>query len=290
MQQPIMPENPVSELISVLNLEQIGDNEFRGQSQWMPHGRVFGGQVLAQALAAATATVTDRSAHSMHAYFLRAGDASAPIDFQVERLRDGRSFSSRRVLAIQNELPIFSMISSFQELQDGLQHEITAPAGIPHAETLPSARDLLGKIDHPAAKFWANSRPFDLRHVQPALYLRPAEKAEAQQAVWFKALEPMPDDTQLHQFALAYASDYTILEPIIRRHGLSWAHPGLSSASLDHAIWFHRPTRVDNWLLYVQHSPSATGGRGLSGGNIFDESGALVATVMQEGMLRVPTT
>jgi acyl-CoA thioesterase-2 len=290
MQQPIMPDNPVSELISVLNLEQVGDNEFRGQSQWMPHGRVFGGQVLAQALAAAAATVADRSAHSMHAYFLRAGDASAPIDFQVERLRDGRSFSSRRVLAIQNDLPIFSMIGSFQEPQDGLHHEITAPAGIPHAETLPSARDLLGAIDHPAAKFWANSRPFDLRHVQSALYLRPADKPEAQQAVWFRALEPMPDDTQLHQFALAYASDYTSLEPIIRRHGLSWAHPGLSSASLDHAIWFHRPTRVDSWLLYVQHSPSATGGRGLSGGNIFDESGALVATVMQEGMLRVPTT
>jgi acyl-CoA thioesterase II len=285
---PILPENPLTHLLEVLELEQLDENRFIGRTQYMPHGRVFGGQVLAQALVAANRTVDGRTAHSMHGYFLRPGDIAEPIEFEVDRLRDGRSFSSRRVQALQQSKPIFSMITSYQEPQPGLEHAVTMPAGLTPPESLPSAGELLAGIEHPTAKYWANSRPFDLRHVQPAIYLQPAQTRESQQSVWFKALEPMPDDPELHQVALAYASDYTILESIYRKHGLSWAHPGISTASLDHAIWFHRPARVDQWLLYHQTSPAAQGGRGLSQGHIFTEAGELVATVAQEGMVRVP--
>jgi acyl-CoA thioesterase II len=285
---PILPENPVAHLLEVLELEQLDENRFVGRTQFMPHGRVFGGQVLAQALVAANKTVEGRTAHSMHGYFLRAGDIAEPIEFEVDRLRDGRSFSSRRVQALQQGQPIFSMITSYQEGQPGLEHAVEMPKGLTPPDSLPSAGELLAGIDHPTAKYWANSRPFDLRHVQPAIYLQPAQSRENQQSVWFKALEPMPDDPALHQVALAYASDYTILESIYRRHGLSWAHPGISTASLDHAIWFHRPARVDQWLLYQQTSPAAQGGRGLSQGHIFTQAGELVATVAQEGMVRVP--
>jgi acyl-CoA thioesterase II len=284
----ILPENPVARLLDVLALEQLDENHFVGRTQYMPHGRVFGGQVLAQALFAANKTVEHRTAHSMHGYFLRPGNIDEPIEFDVDRLRDGRSFSSRRVQALQQGKPIFSMITSYQEAQPGLEHAVEMPSGITPPESLPSAAELLAGIDHPTAKYWANSRPFDLRHVEPAMYLQPAQERQSQQSVWFRALGPMPDDSELHQVALAYASDYTILESIYRRHGLSWAHPGISTASLDHAIWFHRPARVDQWLLYHQTSPAAQGGRGLCQGHIFTEAGELVATVAQEGMVRVP--
>lgn len=289
MSDPQIPLNPVEDLISVLKLEQLSDNEFLGRTQWMPHGRVFGGQVLAQALTAATNTVeTERLVHSLHSYFLRPGDVSKDIRFSVEILRDGKSFSARRVHAIQDDKPIFSMIASFQEESPGLEHSETMPANVPGPETLPSAADLLGAIDHPAARYWSNARPFDLRHVSDSVYLRPAREQVANQMVWFKALSPMPQDKLLHTAALAYASDYSILESIIRKHGLSWAHPGLNSASLDHAMWFHRPTFVDQWHLYVQQSPAAQSGRGLSFGKIFNQQGELVASVAQEGMVRIP--
>lgn len=289
MSDPQIPLNPVEDLISVLKLEQLSDNEFLGRTQWMPHGRVFGGQVLAQALTAATNTVeTERLVHSLHSYFLRPGDVSKDIRFSVEILRDGKSFSARRVHAIQDDKPIFSMIASFQEESPGLEHSETMPANVPGPENLPSAADLLGAIDHPAARYWSNARPFDLRHVSDSVYLRPAREQVANQMVWFKALSPMPQDKLLHTAALAYASDYSILESIIRKHGLSWAHPGLNSASLDHAMWFHRPTFVDQWHLYVQQSPAAQSGRGLSFGKIFNQQGELVASVAQEGMVRIP--
>ena len=289
MSDPQIPLNPVEDLISVLKLEQLSDNEFLGRTQWMPHGRVFGGQVLAQALTAATNTVeTERLVHSLHSYFLRPGDVSKDIRFSVEILRDGKSFSARRVHAIQDDKPIFSMIASFQEESPGLEHSETMPANVPGPENLPSAADLLGAIDHPAARYWSNARPFDLRHVSDSVYLKPAREQVANQMVWFKALSPMPQDKLLHTAALAYASDYSILESIIRKHGLSWAHPGLNSASLDHAMWFHRPTFVDQWHLYVQQSPAAQSGRGLSFGKIFNQQGELVASVAQEGMVRIP--
>jgi acyl-CoA thioesterase II len=289
MNFPEISNDPVAELVSVLRLEKTGDTSFLGATQWMPHGRVFGGQVLAQALMAATNTVDqDRSVHSLHSYFLRPGDIEHPIEFSVELLRDGRSFSARRVHAIQNAKPIFSMIASFQVPDRGMEHAESMPEGIPDPESVPSARDLLGEIDHPRAQYWAKARPFDLRHVGEPLYLRPAKNQIAKQMIWFKAISSLPDDQSINTAALAYASDYSILESILRRHGISWAHPGLNSASLDHAMWFHRPTRADQWHLYVQDSPAAQNARGLSIGKIFHQDGTLVATVAQEGMLRIP--
>ncbi|GAB3284798.1 acyl-CoA thioesterase II [Sinomonas notoginsengisoli] len=245
--------------------------------------------MLAQSLIAASRTVAEgRPVHSIHAYFLRPGDADKSITFGVERLRDGRSFSARQVHAYQDGTPILSMIASFQVDAEGIEHQSTMPEGIPDPESLPSTADLLGSIDHPVAQYWAYDRPFDVRHVDPAIYVSPAGPQVARNAVWMKTFGPMPDDDTLHRAALAFASDYTLLEPVLRRHGLSWITPGMSVASLDHAMWWHRPARVDEWLLYVQESPSAQGARGLGAGKIFNRHGAHVASVAQEGMIRIP--
>jgi len=284
-----IPADPLKQLLETLNLERKGETEFSGPSQWMPHGRVFGGQVLAQSLVAATKTVAEgRPVHSLHGYFLRAGDIRLPIDFSVDVLRDGRSFSTRRAQAFQDGQPIFSMIASFQEVDPGLDHQSTMPEGITPPEELPSAKDLLGEIDHPVAQYWAKARPFDMRHVETPIYFEVKGEKVAHQAVWLKALGQLPNDTDIHTAALAYVSDYTILEPIFRRHGIAWTHAGLKSASLDHAMWFHRQAKVDEWMLYVQESPSAQGGRGLSLGRIYSQEGLLLATVAQEGMVRIP--
>lgn len=292
MNVPI-PVDPLAEMISALNLTDAGgartrEDIFTGPSQWMPHGRVFGGQVLAQSLVAATRTVEARPVHSLHGYFLRPGDIELPITFSVDRLRDGRSFSTRRVQAYQKGEPIFSMIASFQETDPGLEHQDEFPLDIPAPETLPSAAELIGDNPHPVAQYWAKARPFDMRHVGSPIYFSVKGEPVAHQAVWIKALGDMPADSQLHTAALAYASDYSILESIYRRHGIAWSHPGLKSASLDHAMWFHREPKVDEWMLYVQESPSASGGRGLAVGRIFSQDGRLLATVAQEGMVRVP--
>jgi len=289
-----LPSDPVAQMIATLNLADAGgarttEDIFTGPSQWMPHGRVYGGQVLAQSVVAATRTVADdRFIHSLHGYFLRPGDIDLPITFSVDRLRDGRSFSTRRVQAFQKGEPIFSMIASFQIADAGLDHQLDMPTDLPQPEDLPSAAELVGAIDHPRAQYWAKARPFDMRHVGSPIYFNVEGEHVAYQAVWLKALSPLPADQALHTAALAYVSDYTILESIYRRHGISWAHPGLSSASLDHAMWFHRPARVDEWMLYVQESPSAQGGRGLALGRIYSRDGSLLATVAQEGMVRVP--
>lgn len=289
MLEPQIPSDPVADLIDVLDIKALSKTEFVGRTQWMPHGRVFGGQVLAQALIAAMRTMVDgRAPHSLHSYFLRPGDINKEIAFSVEILRDGRSFSARRVHALQDGLPIFSMIASFQDPDAGLEHQSLMPQGVTPPEQLPSAADLLSAFDHPATNYWSKARPFDLRHASEPVYLQPAKQHTAEQLIWFKALSELPDDPQLQAAALAYASDYSILESILRRHGLSWAHPGLASASLDHAMWFHRPARVDQWLLYAQESPSAQNGRGLSLGKIFDRDGKLIASVAQEGMVRIP--
>ena len=286
--------DPLRQLLGTLDLKAAegvitGEDIFIGPSQWMPQGRVFGGQVLAQCLVAAAKTIEgERPVHSLHGYFLRAGDITKPITFSVDRLRDGRSFSTRRVQAFQSDLPIFSMIASFQDIDPGISHQEEMPDGIPAPEELPSAHDLLGEINHPVAQYWAKARPFDMRHVGSPIYFQVKGEPVAHQAVWIKALGTLPADTSLHTAALAYVSDYTILEPIFRRHGIAWTHEGLKSASLDHAMWFHRQAKVDEWLLYVQESPSAQGGRGLSLGRIFSRDGLLLATVAQEGMVRVP--
>ena len=285
-----IPADPLVHLLSTLSLERVGEDEFEGPSQWMPHGRVFGGQVLAQCLVAAQSTMdASRAVHSLHGYFLRAGDIQLPIAFSVDRLRDGRSFSTRRVQAFQNGEPIFSMIASFQDADPGINHQDDFPTDIPAPEDLPSARELLGDIDHPVAQYWAKARPFDMRHVPSPIYFAVKGEKVAHQAVWIKALGELPSDSGLHTAALAYVSDYTILEPIFRRHGIAWTHPGLKSASLDHAMWFHRQAKVDEWMFYVQESPSAQGGRGLSLGRIFSRDGQMLATVAQEGMVRIPS-
>ncbi|MCU1407404.1 MAG: tesB [Glaciihabitans sp.] len=286
--------DPLSGLLAALNLTDTGarttEDIFTGPSQWQPLGRVFGGQVLAQSLLAAMRTVTeDRFIHSMHGYFLRPGDVSLPITFSVDRIHDGRSFSTRRTQAYQNGVPILSLIASFQTDDEGLEHQATMPAGIPDPESLPSAAQTLEGITHPVAQYWATERPFDMRHVPSPIYFSVEGEHVPHQAVWFKAIAPLPDDKNLHRAALAYASDYSILEPIMRAHGIAWGTPGLKAASLDHAMWWHRFARVDDWLLYVQESPNARGGRGLSLGRIYSRDGMLVASVAQEGMVRVPT-
>jgi acyl-CoA thioesterase-2 len=280
-------------LLEVLDLQPTGVDDrgqdlFVGASQRQPHGRVFGGQVLGQTIVAAGRTVDPaRPVHSMHGYFLRAGDSSEPITFAVERLRDGRSFSARRVHAIQYGQPILSMIASFQTEATGVDHQDQMPE-VPDPENLPTTAELLGSIDHPVAQFWARERPVDLRHVQRPVYWEADEERVARQAVWMRVPGTLPDEPLLHRAVLGYASDYTLLESVLRRHGLTWATPGLKAASLDHAMWWHRPVRADEWLLYVQASPSASGARGLGIGRIFSRDGRLVASVGQEGMLRVP--
>ncbi len=286
-QVPI-PHDPLTEMLETLDLSGVS-TEFVGKSQWMPHGRVYGGQVLAQSIIAASRTVASpRSIHSLHGYFLAPGDISQDVSYSVDILRDGRSFSTRRVQGFQSGQPIFSMIASFQDPDPGLEHQDDFPEDIPDPETLPSAAELMGENPHPVAQYWAKARPFDMRHVGSPIYFMVEGAPVAHQAVWIKALGDLPDDPVIHRAALAYASDYTILESIYRRHGVAWSHPGLKSASLDHAMWFHRDGRADQWLLYVQESPSAQGGRGLSLGRIFTRDGRLLATVAQEGMVRVP--
>lgn len=289
------PRDPVAAMLTALTLSDTGartaEDIFTAPSQWMPHGRVFGGQVMAQSVLAAMRTVeADRHVHSMHGYFLRPGDVAQPITFSVDRIHDGRSFSTRRTQAYQNGVPILSMIASFQDDDPGLDHQVSMPEGLPQPEDLPSAAEVLEPIDHPTAQFWATSRPFDLRHAPSPIYFRVEGEQVAHQAVWFRAHSALPDDPNLHRAALAYASDYSILEPILRRHGHSWATPGLKMASLDHAMWWHRFARVDEWLCYVQESPNAIGGRGLSMGRIFTRDGVLIASVAQEGMVRIPSS
>lgn len=285
--------DPLADLVAALDLTDTGartrEDIFTGPSQWAPSGRVFGGQVLAQALVAAGRTIPDdRFVHSMHGYFLRPGDVALPITFSVDRIHDGRSFSTRRTQAYQSGEPILSMIASFQDVDPGLEHAVEMPTGLPDPESLPSTADVLGGVDHPVARFWSTQRAFDIRHIQDPVYFAGDDSRTPKQAVWMRAIGSLPDDPMLHRAALAYASDYAILEPVLRAHGISWAHPGLKIASLDHAMWWHRDGRVDDWLLYEQASPVATGGRGLAFGRIFARDGALLATIAQEGMVRVP--
>ena len=285
---------PIDGLLSTLNLTDTGartnEDIFTGPSQWMPLGRVFGGQVLAQSIVAAMHTVpADRTIHSMHGYFLRPGDVQHPITFSVDRIHDGRSFSTRRTQAFQHGEPILSLIASFQTHDGGVEHQVEMPHDLPDPESLPSTADVLGHLDHDVARYWSSERAFDVRHIPSPVYLSVEGERVPRQAVWMKAFGRLPDDPKQHRAGLAYASDYSILEPVLRAHGVAWATPGLKVASLDHAMWWHRDARVDEWLLYVQESPSASGGRGLSLGRIYTREGVLVASVAQEGMVRVPS-
>lgn len=279
-------------LLDVLDLDagqaRTTEDIFTGTSHPMPTGRIYGGQVLAQTLIAAERTMPDdRAVHSMHGYFLRPGDASQGITIAVDRIHDGRSFSTRRSQAYQNGVPIFSMIASFQDADPGIEHAQPMPEGIPGpGELHPDEAIITGA--HPLTMRMLTDRPADIRHVDGPIYQHVDGDQVAHQAVWMRMRSALPDDPKLHRAALAYLSDMTIQESILRAHGVAWALPGLKVASLDHAMWWHRPARVDEWLLYVQESPNARGGRGLATGRIYTEDGTLVATVAQEIMIRVP--
>ncbi|WP_183501051.1 acyl-CoA thioesterase [Microbacterium invictum] len=279
-------------MLAVLTLDsgdaRTTEDIFTGVSQVMPTGRVFGGQVLAQAVIAAERTMPpDRTVHSMHGYFLRPGDASSGITFSVDRIHDGRSFSTRRTQAFQDGLPIFSMIASFETDSPGLDHQAAMPTGIPQPEDLPNVEDHLSGL-HPMTKRFFTDRPVELRHIPSPIYGAVEGPPAPRQAVWMRTRRELPDDPRLHRAALAYMSDLSIQESVLRAHGVTWSHPGLKVASLDHAMWWHRPGRVDDWLLYDQESPSARGGRGLATGRIFTRDGVLIATVAQEIMARIP--
>lgn len=283
----------VEQLLAVLDLDstqaRTTEDIFTGSSHPMPSGRIYGGQVLAQTLIAAERTLPeDRAVHSMHGYFLRPGDASQGITIAVDRIHDGRSFSTRRTQAYQNGVPIFSMIASFQDEDPGLEHAVPMPEGVPDPETLASDEDRAQGLPDGVRRMMTD-RAADVRHIGSPLMLPSDDAQVPHQGVWMRLRAPLPDDRRLHRAALAYLSDMTIQESILRAHGVFWALPGLKVASLDHAMWWHRPARVDDWLLYVQESPNARGGRGLAQGRIYTRDGVLVATVAQEIMIRVPT-
>lgn len=283
---------PLESFLNTLALSETGARTsrdiFTGQSQWMPHGRIFGGQVAAQSLVAATRTVADdRHIHSMRGNFLRPGNVHEPITFSVERSHDGNSFSTRLVQAFQYGEPIWSMIASFQVDSEGLDHYAEMPHGIPGPEQLPSAAAQVAVAGEALANYWINRRPFELRYADEPIFLQPAAGRVAEQAVWIRAVDQLPDDEVVHRASLAYASDYLMLDPVLRRHGLAWTEPRLRVASLDHSVWWHRYARADEWLLLVLHSTNAHGGRALTHGEFYTREGLLVASVTQEAMIRL---
>jgi acyl-CoA thioesterase-2 len=283
----------IDELLRVLELEPLEVNLFRGQSQDIGSPQVFGGQVLGQALRAASATVAEeRLVHSLHAYFLRRGDCTAPIVYNVDRSRDGKSFSSRRVVAIQHGEQIFNMAASFQAEEAGFDHQIPMPE-VPRPEDLPDAiaplRELMLKmperLPERVRRYIETPRPFEFRAVQEINYLQP-RKAPPLRQVWFRAVGRLPDEQMLHRCLLAYVSDFYLLDTSTLPHGTTFLSAKLIMASIDHAMWFHRPLRVDEWLLYALDSPSASGARGFARASVFASDGRLVASTAQEGLVR----
>ncbi|MEL7310116.1 MAG: acyl-CoA thioesterase II [Pseudomonadota bacterium] len=283
--------DPVLEdLCHLLTLERIEANIFRGESRDIGSEQVFGGQVLGQALSAAQRTVDDdRCANSLHAYFLRRGDMEAPIVYEVDRQRDGRSFSVRRVVAIQHGRPILNMAASFQRPEEGLSHQFDMP-DVPDPESLVDARDIARDVGEllPAKmrRFVTEERPFEFRPVEPPAFVA-REEREPYKHVWVRAVDQLPDDANLHRAMLAYVSDYELLGTSALPHGLRYGTGQVQMASLDHALWFHRPLRVDEWFLYVMDSPNASSGRGFARGRIYRPDGILAASTAQEGVVRV---
>jgi acyl-CoA thioesterase-2 len=279
----------LADLIALLSLERIEDNIFRGDSRDIGSPQVFGGQVLGQALTAAQFTVEGRVAHSLHAYFLRRGDNNSPIVYEVDRARDGGSFSNRRVVAIQHGRPILNMAASFQHPEEGLEHQAEMP-DVPPPEELRAlhefARELPEGVPMKIRRFLTEKRPFEFRPVRPIDFLA-RKKLPPKAAVWIRAVDAMPLDLPLHQNLLAYVSDYELLGASTLPHELSWAADNVIMASLDHALWFHREFRIDQWLLYAIDSPNAGGARGYSRGQFFTAAGQLVASSCQEGLVRV---
>jgi acyl-CoA thioesterase-2 len=279
----------LGDLLRLLELERLEDNIFRGESRDIGSTRVFGGQVLGQALTAASYTVEDRAVHSLHAYFLRPGDVSAHIVYEVDRARDGRSFSNRRVVAIQHGRPIFHMAASFQVGEGGLAHQVAMPA-VPRPESLADLsklpEDVLRSVPEKMRRFLTRERPFELRPVEP-IELDAPSPAAPRRHIWFRALDRLPDSPQLHRNLLAYMSDYQLLGTATLPHGVHFEQGNVQMASLDHAMWFHRGFRADEWLLYAMESPNASSARGLALGRVFSSDGALVASTAQEGLIRI---
>jgi len=283
--------NPlVAELVELLGLERLELNLFRGQSRDIGTRVVFGGQVLGQALSAAQQTVdAERSAHSLHAYFLRAGDMEAPIVYNVERTRDGGSFSTRRVVAIQHGEQIFNSTVSFHKPQKGVEHQSEMPQ-VPRPDELPPRKvfspEELAKLPPKLQRWFGEKAPFEMRRVEQRDDLNPG-KLPPKQHVWFRLVDRIGDSPALHRSMLAYASDFNLIGTAMLPHGISFLHRNVQVASLDHAMWFHRPFRVDEWLLYACDSPTAQDARGLARGQVFSLDGRLVASTAQEGMIRV---
>ena len=282
--------NPLlADLVSLLELEQLEDRIFRGQSRDIGSRRVFGGQVLGQALTAAYHTIEGRFAHSLHAYFLRPGDVKAPIVYDVDVARDGSSFSNRRVVAIQHGRPIFNLAASFQIPETGLEHQATIP-DVPRPEELHDMSEtpeaLLEKVPEKMRRYLTRKRPFEVRPVEP-INLLSLEPSEPVRHVWLRAVDELPDSPALHQNLLAYMSDFQLIGTVTLPHGIHFSEGGVQMASLDHAMWFHRPFRVDEWLLYSMESPNAASARGLALGQFYDTDGRLVASTAQEGLVRI---
>jgi acyl-CoA thioesterase-2 len=278
-------------LLKTLDLEALEHNLFRGSSPQVGWQRVFGGQVIGQALVAAQRTVEGATAHSLHGYFMRPGDPKVPIIYEVDRYRDGRSFTTRHVVAIQHGKQIFTMAASFHVHEDGLDHQIAMP-DVPAPEDLPNEQEMLAAFPDtvPAhiRSYFERERPIELRPAEARRYDH-ARSTRSAQNVWIRATAPLPDDTALHQCVLAYASDITLLDTALVAQGRSVFDTDIMLASLDHALWFHRPFRADDWLLYAQDSPSLAGARGFTRGNVFTRDGILVASLAQEGLIRLKT-
>ncbi|MEO9137508.1 MAG: acyl-CoA thioesterase II [Jatrophihabitans sp.] len=276
----------VDGLVALLDLERIEQDIFRGVSPKERSQRVFGGQVAGQALIAAGRTVdAERMVHSMHSYFIRPGDPSIPIVYEVDRVRDGRSFTTRRVIAVQNGNAIFSLSASFQLVQDGISHQAQLP-DVPAPDSLPTLPELIEGNPQMIEFYRRRSRPIDMRYVDDPPWRRRGPR-EGPGYVWMRADGNLPDDPLLHLCVLTFASDMTLLDSVLARHGLANSLNRVSMASLDHAMWFERPFRADEWLLYSMLSPSASGGRGLASGRFFTQDGRQVCSVVQEGMVRV---
>jgi len=281
------------DLLELLDLEPIEVNIYRGNNRDIGSGRVFGGQVLSQALVAAQRTVEpDRIAHSLHGYFILPGDLKAPIVYFVDPLRDGRSFTTRRVTAIQHGKAIFNMSASFHVREEGLEHQLPMP-NVPPPESLRSELDIIREraddIPEHLRAVLTQDRPIDFRHVEYVDPLDPAPHPPIRH-MWIRAIGPLPDDPFAHQSILAYASDYNLIGTALQPHGRTFRRPGIQVASLDHSIWFHRECRVDEWLLYALDSPVASGSRGFARGSIFTRNGVLVASIAQEGLMRLVDT
>ena len=280
----------IDSVLEHLDLEQIETNLFRGISEALGSSRVFGGQVIGQALIAALRTIEGRPCHSLHGYFLRPGDPSIPIIYEVDRIRDGKSFTTRRVIAIQKGEAIFNMSASFQVFEDGLSHQIEMP-DVPRPDDLPTEEEMFEKrkknMTSEMITMMTRDRPVEMKRVEDIDYLNPV-KSEPVQHIWFKSKKKLGDDPAQHQCLLAYASDMGLLSTATLPHGMSFM-TGLMTASLDHSMWFHRDFRFDEWVLIAMDSPAAAGARGFNRGNMFTEDGRLIASVAQEGLMRLIT-